>query len=162
MIWSIEWVFGESRHVLFTPHAFTTWSRKGLCRNPRGMNLFLGKFGGIFGWIFRAPFLWKERKHTHTTKNAQHNSNRTLGASRPNFTLQGSGLDTFLLASIILRNLELHTTQHKLGIKDRSYNRDKFDLQEGQGCREATPIPKPNCCLSRGVKGGDSKTIQAL
>ena len=47
---------------------------------------------------------------------------------------------------------ELHATQHKFGSKDRSCNRDELDLAESHDCSEATPIKKPNSCLSRGAK----------
>ena len=124
--------------------------------------------GGFFGRLFLGK---KGKKHTHTHKRIHSKIQIELWGFGRSFTLQGSGLDTFLLASIILRDLggesvrvtsELHTTQHKFGIKDRSYNRDEFDLQEGQGCREATPIQKPKLLFVKRSQRGDSKAIQAL
>ena len=71
-------------------------SRKGLCRNPRGifLNKVPGEFcGGFFGeLIFSGLFPW-ERRRKKSTKKSRQNSNRNLGGSRPKSTLQGSGLD---------------------------------------------------------------------
>ena len=68
-------------------------SRKGVCRNPRGifLNKVPGEFcGGFFGGFFLgAFFLGKNPK----PRNPWQNSNQNLRVSRPKSTLQGSGLD---------------------------------------------------------------------
>ena len=50
---------------------------------------------GIFWWIFSGLFPWKKTGGKHPPKNPRQNSNRNLGVSRPNSTLQGSGLENF-------------------------------------------------------------------
>ena len=70
-------------------------SRKGFCRNPRGIfpNKVPSEFcGGFFGGFFLAFFLGKNRRKK-SPKNPRQNSNRNLGVSRPESTLQESGLD---------------------------------------------------------------------
>ena len=74
----------------------TGGSRKGFCRNPRGIfpNKFRGGFcGGFFGWIFSSFFFLGKDGRKNPPKNPRQNSNQNLGASRPKSTLQGSGLD---------------------------------------------------------------------
>ena len=73
---------------------FRNLSRKGFCRNPRGIspNKVLGEFcGGFLGGFFQAFFFGKKRRK-NPQKNPRQNSNRNLGVSRPKSTLQGSGL----------------------------------------------------------------------
>ena len=70
-------------------------SRKGFCRNPRG--IFPTEFPGencrgFFGGFFRAFFLGKTGRK-NPPKNPRQFSNQNLGVSGPKSTLQGSGLD---------------------------------------------------------------------
>ena len=70
-------------------------SRKGFCRNPRGIfpNKVLGEFcGRFFGGFFRAFFLGR-KGGKNPPKNPRQSSNRNLGVPRPKSTLQGSCLE---------------------------------------------------------------------
>ena len=85
---------------------FAKFSRKGFCRNPRGifLNKVLCEFcGGFFGGCFLGLFPWKNRRKK-PPKNPRQNSNRNLGVSRPKSTLQGSCLDVFLSESSFVSN----------------------------------------------------------
>ena len=70
-------------------------SRKGFCRNPRG--IFLTKlwvnFAGDFLVEFFGPFSLRKTERKNPPKNPQQNSNQNLGLSRRKSTLQGSGLE---------------------------------------------------------------------
>ena len=68
-------------------------SRKGFCRNPRGIfpNKVPGEFyGGFFGGVFLGPFFFEKIREKNPPKNPRQNSNRNLGVSRPKSTLQES------------------------------------------------------------------------
>ena len=85
------------RNCLTAEQGWNIFSRKGFCRNPRGIfpNKVPGEFcGGFFGGFFRAFFLGKIGGK-NPPKNPRQNSNRNLGFSQPKSTLQGSGLDIF-------------------------------------------------------------------
>ena len=85
--------------------ARVTFSSKGFCRNPRG--IFLNRviiLLGILRWIFGAFLL--EKRTTNPPKHPQQYSNQKLGVSRPNFTLQGSALDTFRNLETVFRDPE--------------------------------------------------------
>ena len=76
-------------------------SRKGFCRNPRG--IFPTEFPGeccrgFFGGFFRPFFLGKKRRK-NPPKNPRQFSNQNLGVSGPKSTLQGSGLDNLFVMS---------------------------------------------------------------
>ena len=86
-----------------TPQAFTTYSRKGPCMGEFIQTSFQTYFEGDFWVDFLGAF--SSEKGKNPPQNPQQNSNRTLGASRPKSTLQGSGLDTVVLAGIIPRDL---------------------------------------------------------
>ena len=101
--------FGSASQKLFYRH----FSRKGFCRNPRGIfpTKVLGEFcGGFFGGLFRAFFLGKKIGGKNPPKNPRQNSNQNLGVSRPKSTLQGSGLDisASLLSGTFLGNFKPH------------------------------------------------------
>ena len=97
---------GECRFYFMGARSFLNKiSRKGFCRNPRGIfpDKVLGEFcRGFFGGVFRAFFLGKSRSKK-SPKNPRQNSNQNLGVSRPKSTLQGSGLDkiTFVTRSYL-------------------------------------------------------------
>ena len=69
-------------------------SRKGFCRNPRGISptefpseISRGFFFGFFG-----PFSLEKKRRKNPPKNPRQFSNQNLGVSGPKSTLQGSDL----------------------------------------------------------------------
>ena len=79
-----------------------TISREGFCRSPRGLflNKVLGEFrGGFFCGSFRAFFLWKKNKRKKSTPKSTAKLKSEFG-TRPKSTLQGSGLETFILPQL--------------------------------------------------------------
>ena len=158
--------FGESRHVVCTPQAFTTWSRKSLCRNPRGIfpKSFQANLRGIFGWVFWAPLPWNKSKKPPPKSTAKFKSNfGSFAAKIHTARIWSSYFPACQYHSKRLRQErvsgEFHTTQHKFGIKDCSCNRDELNLEEGQGCREVTLIKSPIAACQEEPRG-DSKTLQ--
>ena len=69
----------------FVPNGHAWLSRKGFCRNPRGIfpNKVPGEFcGGDFLVDFCGPFPWKKHEDKSTLKNPRQNSNQNLGEIR--------------------------------------------------------------------------------
>ena len=92
---------------------------------------------GIFWWIFRAFFLWKNRR-----KNPRQNSNRNLGVSRAKSTLPGSCLEK--VAFPFRSECPLFPTNR------RAFERKEFLWLEGKFmafCRKGKIPLKPFFCL---------------
>ena len=90
------------RVALANPLANRHMSRKGFCRNPRGIypTEFPGEFcRGFFSGFFRAFSLEKNRGK-NPPKNPRKFSNQNLGVSGPKSTLQGSGLEHMIHCQI--------------------------------------------------------------
>ena len=89
------------RVMLATIVSQISFPREGFCRNSRGifLNKVLGQFCRRFFVDFCSGlFPWKKTGgKKNPPKNPRQNSHQKLGASRPNSTLQGSGLDSFML-----------------------------------------------------------------
>ena len=83
----LEQRFLLNGYVLFIPQAFTTWSRKGLCRNPMGFfsEFISGQFEGHFRVDFSGAFSLERKENTHTHTHTHTHTKESTAKFKSNF-----------------------------------------------------------------------------